>query len=105
VPVSAATLVALRAHWADRAKDFDGPAEEDQGGPLLGPVLIPWTHASRRRHRAGEGGDGQQANEAGYTADGLNRLISRMLTELVETMDDLKQWWRRCLPLFQSPRP
>jgi len=90
VPVSAATLVALRAHWHDRAKDFDGATEEDhQSGPLLGPVIIPWTDASRRRHRAGEGGDGQHANEAGYTADGLNRLISRMLTELVETMDDL----------------
>jgi integrase len=25
----------------------------------------------------------------GYNADGLNRLISRMVTELVETMDDL----------------
>ena len=90
VPVSAVTLSALRAHWADRAQDFDGAAEEDnQNGPLLGPVIIPWTDASRRRHRAGEGGDGQHANEAGYTADGLNRLISRMLTELVETMDDL----------------
>ncbi len=90
VPVSAAALGALRAHWADRAQDFDGAAEEDnQRGPLLAPVIIPWTDASRRRHRAGEGGDGQHGNEAGYTADGLNRLISRMLTELVETMDDL----------------
>ncbi|SAL00158.1 integrase [Caballeronia arationis] len=98
VPVSAATLVALRAHWADRAKDFDGAAEEEQkNGPLLGPVVIPWTDASRRRHRAGESGDGQHANEAGYTADGLNRLISRMLTELVETIDDLSLDERRRL--------
>jgi integrase len=28
-------------------------------------------------------------NEAGYTADGLNRLIGRMLRILVETMDAL----------------
>ena len=49
VPVSAVTLSALRAHWADRAQDFDGAAEEDnQNGPLLGPVIIPWTDASRR---------------------------------------------------------
>jgi integrase len=90
VPVSAATLVALRAHWADRAQDFDGATVEGhQSGPLLAPVIIPWTDASSRRHRAGQGGDGQQANEAGYTADGLNRLISRMVTELVKTMDDL----------------
>ncbi len=93
VPVSAATLTALRGHWADRGQDFDGATEEDkQSGPLLSPVVIPWTDASRRRHRAGqsaESGEGQPATEAGYTADGLNRLISRMVTELVETMDGL----------------
>ncbi|MDR5748914.1 phage integrase family protein [Caballeronia sp. LZ029] len=90
VPVSAATLAALRAHWRDRAQDFDGATEEDkQSGPLLSPVIIPWTDASRRRHRAEQSDHGQPANEAGYTADGLNRLISRMVTELVETMD---QW-------------
>lgn len=93
VPVSVATLNALRAHWRDRGQDFDGATGEGrQRGPLLSPVLIPWTDASRRRHWAGQGaqsGNGQPANEAGYTADGLNRLISRMVTELVETMDDL----------------
>ncbi|MDR5749130.1 phage integrase family protein [Caballeronia sp. LZ029] len=90
VPVSAATLNALRAHWVDRGQDFDGATGEDkQRGPLLSPVVIPWTDASRRRHRAGQSGDGQPATEAGYTADGLNRLISRMVTELVETMDGL----------------
>jgi integrase len=95
VPVSAATLNALRAHWLDRAQDFDGATEKDkQRGPLLSPVVIPWTDAARRRHRVGqsagtEGGEGQPANEAGYTADGLNRLISRMVTELVETMEGL----------------
>ena len=90
MPVSAATLGGLRAHSVDRAKDFDAATEEDhQRGPLLAPVIIPWTDASRRRHRAGRGGDTQHANEVGYNADGLNRLISRMVTELVETMDDL----------------
>ncbi|CAL8481702.1 phage integrase family protein [Caballeronia sp. S22] len=90
VPVSAATLNALRAHWLDRTQDFDGATEEHkQSGPLLSPVVIPWTDASRRRHRAGQGGERQPATEAGYTADGLNRLISRMVTELVETMDNL----------------
>ncbi|SAK70257.1 integrase [Caballeronia glebae] len=93
VPVSAATLNALRAHWADRGQDFDGATgKEKQSGPLLSPVVIPWTDASRRRHRPGqsaESGDGQPAKEAGYTADGLNRLISRMVTELVKTMDGL----------------
>jgi integrase len=101
VPVSAATLNALRAHWADRGQEFDGATGEDQrSGPLLSPVVIPWTDASRRRHRAGqsaESGEGQLANEAGYTADGLNRLISRMVTELVKTMDDLSSDERRRL--------
>ncbi|CAL8480877.1 phage integrase family protein [Caballeronia sp. S22] len=49
VPVSAATLSALRAHWLDRAKDFDGATEDHhQRGPLLGPVIIPWTDRARR---------------------------------------------------------
>jgi integrase len=78
VPVSAATIDALRAHWADRGRDFDVPMES---GPVLSPVTIPWTPASRAKHH--------QVAEQGYTADGINRLISRMLTLIVETMDDL----------------
>jgi integrase len=60
-------------------------------GPLLAPVIIPWTDASRQRHRKGQGRGALHVNEAGYTADGLNRLIGRMLTVLVETMDGLSQ--------------
>ncbi|WP_167528670.1 site-specific integrase [Paraburkholderia azotifigens] len=97
VPVSAATLTALRAHWADRAKDSeDAVAGEAPDvvpqGPLLAPVIIPWTEASRRRHRQGrEGGVGDfnPGVDAGYTADGLNRLIGRMLKILIETMEAL----------------
>jgi integrase len=91
VPVSVAALGALRAHWADRGRDFDGDAIGSAGalaGPLLGPVIIPWTDASRRRHRT-QRGDALEIEEAGYTADGLNRLIGRMLKALVETMDML----------------
>jgi integrase len=60
VPVSASTLSALRAHWSDRGRVFDveGVVEghgvvdvEVSTGPLLAPVFIPWTDASRRRHR------------------------------------------------------
>ncbi|EKS72029.1 site-specific integrase [Caballeronia zhejiangensis] len=90
VPVSAATLDALRAHWADRRKLFDADIEGDvPRGPLIAPIFIPWTEASKQRHRAGQGLGPIQSNEAGYTADGLNRLICRMLNELVETMDTL----------------
>ncbi|BAO92962.1 putative integrase (plasmid) [Caballeronia cordobensis] len=89
VPVSGATLEALRAHWADRQRPFDAiEGGSTPSGPLVAPVIIPWTDASRRRHRA-KGGDAIHSNEAGYTADGLNRLIGRMLSELVETMDAL----------------
>jgi integrase len=105
VPVSAATLEALRAHWADRGVDFDEAAGGGEAGapsiapcgPLLAPVIIPWTEASRRRHRqvhaggdaAVEPGGSADAGGTGYTADGLNRLIGRMLKGLVETMDAL----------------
>jgi integrase len=91
VPVSAATLAALRAHWADRGRDSDSAAIGSAGalaGPLLSPVIIPWTDASRRRHRT-QRNDALEVEEAGYTADGLNRLIGRMLKVLVETMDAL----------------
>jgi integrase len=103
VPVSATTLAALRAHWADRGRDFDGATIGSAGalsiaprGPLLGPVIIPWTDASRRRHRT-QRGDALEIEEAGYTADGLNRLIGRMLNVLVETMDALSLDERRLL--------
>jgi integrase len=89
VPVSDATLDAIRAHWADRGKAFEAiDGGSATGGPLVAPIVIPWTDASRRRHRANDGG-GVLENEVGYTADGLNRLIGRMLNELVETMNAL----------------
>jgi len=82
VPVSVATLAALRAHWADRGKDFMLPTDLlNPSAPLLSPVTIPWTPASRAKHH--------QAAEQGYSADGINRLIARMLTIIVETMGDL----------------
>jgi site-specific recombinase XerC len=38
VPVSAATLGGLHAHWVDRAKDFDAATEEDH---QRGRCLLP----------------------------------------------------------------
>ncbi|WP_244831983.1 phage integrase family protein [Caballeronia sp. TF1N1] len=103
VPVSLATLSALRAHWQDRARTFDGRFDEesvgerdspDPTGPLLAPIIIPWTDASRRRHRQARVVNADEhtsaaLTETGYTADGLNRLIGRMTQTLVETMDSL----------------
>jgi integrase len=85
VPVSVVTLEALSAHWADRGRDFMAPTDLlNLSAPLLSPIAIPRTPASKVKHhqRSNEG-------EQGYSADGINRLISRMLTIIVETMDDL----------------
>nr|WP_250495365.1 phage integrase family protein [Caballeronia sp. GAWG1-1] len=99
VPVSLATLSALRAHWQDRARTFDFASDTEReapvpSGPLLAPIIIPWTDASRRRHRQARGVSADERastaiTETGYTADGLNRLVGRMTTTLVETMDSL----------------
>jgi integrase len=89
VPVSIATLEALKAHWADRGRDFMQPTVLlNPSGPLLSPVTIPWTPASRAKHGV-ENNQRINDGEQGYSADGINRLISRMLTIIVETMDDL----------------
>ena len=86
VPVSIATLEALKAHWEDRGRDFMQPTDLlNPSGPLLSPVAIPYTPASRAKH----GAKHHPLAEQGYSADGLNRLIARMLTITVETMDDL----------------
>jgi integrase len=98
VPVSVATLEALKAHWADRGRDFMAPTDLlNPSAPLLSPVAIPRTPASRVKHheRSNEG-------EQGYSADGINRLISRMLTIIVETMDDLSLDERGILGLVNA---
>ncbi|MDR5777765.1 MULTISPECIES: hypothetical protein [unclassified Caballeronia] len=62
VPVSGATLDALRAHWADRDRDFDGQAH----GPLIAPVWIPETDAAQNRHTTDD-------RDVAYTPDALGR--------------------------------
>ncbi|WP_370469721.1 phage integrase family protein [Caballeronia sp. SBC2] len=68
VPVSAAAVAALRAHWADREKDFDAPA---LAAPLIAPVVINGTEASLAKHDGGTDG----TSEAPYSADALARLV------------------------------
>jgi len=71
VPVSAATVAALRAHWADRKLDFDAAWAE---GPLIAPVVINGTDASLAKHGevpVGKGGAAQPP----YAADALARLV------------------------------
>ena len=75
-------IAALRAHWLDRGLDFDyGMATI----PLLSPIVIPPTAASRQKHRHVDG----QRTEAGFTPDGLGQLISASLLRIAddETVD------------------
>jgi integrase len=51
VPVSVATLEALKTHWADRGQDFTAPTNLlNPSAPLLSPVAIPRTPASQVKH-------------------------------------------------------
>jgi integrase len=71
VPVSAATVHALRAHWADRGRDFDAPLD---AAPLIVPLAIPGTPSALDKH----GGK----IEASYTADALGRLVRQGVQRL-----------------------
>jgi integrase len=76
VPVSAATLEALRAHWADRNRDFDAPADS---APLISPLVVPGTDAARHKHDGGL--DGQ--SDAPYAVDAFGRLVRTAVQRLV----------------------
>ena len=70
VPVSVATVAALRAHWADRELDFDAAWAE---GPLIAPVVINGTNASLAKHGDASEGKGAAVHQihAPYAADAL----------------------------------
>ncbi|MBK5125896.1 tyrosine-type recombinase/integrase [Burkholderia sp. R-69980] len=68
VPVSAATVRALREHWADRGHDFDAPLDS---APLIVPLVIPATGTARNKH----GG----AVEAPYSADAFGHLVRQAI--------------------------
>ncbi|MDN7180583.1 integrase [Caballeronia sp. SEWSISQ10-4 2] len=68
VPVSGATVAALRAHWADREKDCEALSV---AAPLIAQVVINGTEASLAKHGGGTDGN----SEAPYSADALARLV------------------------------
>ncbi|CAE6959792.1 site-specific integrase [Paraburkholderia domus] len=68
VPVSAATVRALREHWADRGRDFDAPLDS---APLIVPLVIPATGTALKKH----GG----VVEAPYTADAFGHLVRQAI--------------------------
>jgi integrase len=77
VPVSARTINALRMHWADRGLDFDRPADRASNSYLLAPLVIPSTACSLRKHAG---------RAAGYTADGLYRVLKRALGKIAKAV-------------------
>jgi integrase len=74
VPVSGATIAALRAHWQDRGRNFDAPHAQ---GPLIAPQRIPATRAARERHDA-------QTEEGPYTVDAFGRLVRTAVQRLAK---------------------
>jgi integrase len=79
VPASAASVAALRAHWADREKDFDAPA---LAAPLIAPVVINGTEASLAKHDGGTDGN----SEAPYSADALARLVREAVRRIASDL-------------------
>ena len=55
VPVSAATLEALRAHWADRGRDFDERRNRERRGCWPGRCLAPSSFRGPTHHVVGIG--------------------------------------------------
>ncbi|MGP8431778.1 tyrosine-type recombinase/integrase [Paraburkholderia fungorum] len=82
VPVSAATIGALRAHWADRGEDLDGQGDTAPAParPLLAPLVVPPTVRAQARHA-------QQ--RAGYSARGLGTLTGWAIRQIRTGMDGL----------------
>nr|WP_309789584.1 phage integrase family protein [Caballeronia sp. LZ019] len=74
VPVSGATVAALRAHWQDRTRDFDAPHAR---GPLIAPLWIPGTRTALERHDV-------SADDAPYTVDAFGRLVRTAVQRLAK---------------------
>jgi integrase len=70
VPVSPATVAALRAHWRDRGLPFD---ESLPSAPLLAPLVVPRFRAAETRH------GGETVN--GYTTHGVWKLVRLSMTQ------------------------
>lgn len=90
VPVSAACVAALRAHWADRELDFNAASLP---APLIGPLVIPPTSRARHKHHEPDGQPGQ----GGYFARGIGVLVKWAMQQLLAGMTELTDAERRQL--------
>jgi integrase len=98
VPVSRATIDALRAHWRDRGSNFDDAAAH---GPLIAPTWIPATPAAIERHEARLNQPDEKGNAQAmpYTVDALGRIVRMAMQRLTKqtaaladfSMEDLVQ--------------
>lgn len=91
VPVSRATVAALRAHWRDRGRHFDDPAAR---GPLIAPLWIPGTRTALARHDAfsDEADESDERDDVPYTVDALGRLVRRAVQRLSAEMAALAEF-------------
>jgi integrase len=85
VPVSVATVAALRAHWANRGLDFDAAWAE---GPLIAPVVINGTDSSQAKHGGVSDGEGRAPHQshAPYAADALARLVRESVRRIADAL-------------------
>jgi hypothetical protein len=77
--VQAAGLLAGRAHWTDRERDFDAPSV---AAPLIAPVVINGTNASRAKHDGGADGK----SDAPYSTDALARLVREAVRRIADEL-------------------
>ncbi|MGF6915858.1 phage integrase family protein [Paraburkholderia sp. 40] len=91
VPVSPATVSALRAHWRDRGEPFDGPhSPASLSIPLLAPLVVPNFRVAEAKHA---NTDAPQ----GYSTHGVWKLVRWAMTGLLEGMDGLSEAERMVL--------
>ncbi|CAG4914412.1 phage integrase family protein [Paraburkholderia gardini] len=77
VPVSPATVDALRAHWRDRKKNFD----DEASGPLVKPIFLPPTPQAKERHKSD--------TDLSYAPDSLNDMVAWAMKRLRAGIPDL----------------
>ncbi|RQP98866.1 phage integrase family protein [Burkholderia stagnalis] len=102
VPIGAACVDALRAHWGDRALAFDVPDASASREALIAPLVIPPTPRARAKFAVASVDDGDAAEPAadragGYSVRGARGLVQWAVTQLQANLADLTEAERRQL--------
>lgn len=71
---------AVKAHWSDRGLDFSFGMSDP---PLLSPIFTPLTKEAQRKHVQEDG----SLRNAGFSQDGLYRVITTTLRRIAECED------------------